>query len=242
MDLTAETRAELEAFVPMTDQAGGAAPGYHVVVGRPVDVICECANREEVDVIVLGSSGLSGPAQVVFGSTTDGVLVRSDISVLVVPPSWEPPRADLADLTGMGPITVGFEHTAPALAALRAGCRLAAVLKTTVAALHVVPPIRVLDRWRAQAEHAVEHRMEEAKRVAAGVLRGLPAGVEVRLLVKSGDVATTFAATIAQDRDGHALAVVGRRSPGSRSGPPAAIAARVMSECPAPVLVYLPSE
>jgi len=84
--------------------------------------------------------------------------------------------------------------------------------------------------------------MEVSRRELSGVLQTMPGGATVRLLVKSGDVATAFAETIAQGGGAHGLAVVGRRSPGSRGGPPGALAARIMARCPAPVLVYLPSE
>lgn len=242
IDLAAETRTELEQFMQSAYAAAGPPPRYHVLVGKPVDVVCDLANREEVDVIVTGTSGMSGPSHAIFGSTTEGVLVRSDISILVVPPSWTAPRGDTPDLSGTGPVTVGFERTAPALAAARAARRLAGVLKTTVDALHVVPPIRVLERWQPHAETAVAERMEASRRELSGVLKTMPDGAAVRLLVKSGDVATAFAETIAQGGGAHGLAVVGRRSPGSRSGPPGALAAKIMDRCPAPVLVYLPSD
>ena len=83
-----------------TYPASGSSTRYHVIVGRPVEVVCDLANREQVDMVVLGSRGMTGPAHAIFGSTTEGVLLRSDVSVLVVPASWKPPRPDTPNLTG----------------------------------------------------------------------------------------------------------------------------------------------
>ena len=94
LDLVAETREELERFMASTYPASDSSTRYHVIVGRPVEVVCDLANREQVDMVVLGSRGMTGPAHAIFGSTTEGVLLRSDVSVLVVPASWKPPRPD----------------------------------------------------------------------------------------------------------------------------------------------------
>lgn len=45
--------------------------------------IVEFARRDGVDLIVIGSHGLHGPA-VLLGSTTDGVLHRAPCDVLLV--------------------------------------------------------------------------------------------------------------------------------------------------------------
>jgi nucleotide-binding universal stress UspA family protein len=238
IDLAAETREELERFMPAASPTQGLTTRYHVIVGRPVEVVCDLANREQVDLIVLGSRGMTGPAHAIFGSTTEGVLLRSDVSVLVVPASWKPPRPDAPDLTGTGPITVGFEVTTPAMAAAGAACRLAKALSTTVEAVHVVPTIRVLERWRTHAEAAMKERIQAARHELSAALETIQTDVPVKLIVESGDMGERLAAAGA-GRNAGRLVVLGRRSPGSRSGPPGAIAARVMARSASPVLVYL---
>ena len=99
IDLNAETRAELGAFMLSAFPAGEWTPSHHVVDGAPVEAICHIAERESADLIVVGARGMSGLETAVFGSTTEGVLRKADTSVLVVPQSWTPPRPDLNDLS-----------------------------------------------------------------------------------------------------------------------------------------------
>jgi nucleotide-binding universal stress UspA family protein len=241
VDLAGETREELGRIIRTAYPGGDVEPRYHVIVGRAVDVICDLANRIQADLIVTGTRGMSGPAYAIFGSTTEGVLVRSDVSVLVVPASWTPPPGNATDLSGLGPIAVGIELTAPALAATGAACRLATRLETTVVAVHAVAPIRVLDRWKTQADAAVRDRVDALKGELSAVLQKMAGEVSVRLVVETGDIAERLTDAMAQTSS-QGLVVLGRRSPGSRSGPPGAMAARILARCPVPVLMYLASD
>jgi universal stress protein A len=54
-----------------------------VEFGRPTDLIVEVAEREEVDLIILGSHGKHGVA-LLLGSTADGVLHHAECDVLAV--------------------------------------------------------------------------------------------------------------------------------------------------------------
>jgi nucleotide-binding universal stress UspA family protein len=242
IDLAGETREELQRFIETAPPARDRAPDTHVVVGVPADVICHIADREQADLIVIGTHGMSGAAQLFFGSVAEAVLVRANVSVLAVPEAWMPPRPDRADLTGMGPIVAGIECTTPALAAAAAACRLAAVLGATVDAAHVVAPIQVPERWSAHAAEAARERIDTARRDLALLLPQLRSEVPVHLHVESGRIAERLAATATATRAHRPLLVLGRRPPGARRGPPGAIAARVLALAKIPVLVYLPEE
>ena len=74
VDLAAETRSELGAFMQSAFPAGDWAPQHHVVAGAAVDVIRETAERESADLIVVGARGMSGVERMFFGSTTEGIL------------------------------------------------------------------------------------------------------------------------------------------------------------------------
>jgi nucleotide-binding universal stress UspA family protein len=237
-DLIRETREELAAFTQATVSPGGGPVTHHVVVGPPVDVVCDRARREQVDVLVVGLHGMSGAAHALFGSTAEGVLVRSNISVLAVPGSWAPPDPTGTDLAGTGPLVAAIECSTPALLAAAAACRLARVLQTSVEAVHVVPAIGVLARWQAHADTAIDRRLDEARRELTPLLPQLHSEVPVRLQVESGDVVDRLVA--ATDRCGpHTVLVLGRRSPGARQGAPGAVARRVLAQARVPVLVYL---
>lgn len=59
---------------------------YHVEIlsGYPATEIKAYAEREAIDLIVMGSHGLTGLAHVIFGSTADRVVRKSPCSVLTV--------------------------------------------------------------------------------------------------------------------------------------------------------------
>lgn len=242
VDLAGETREELDHFTHSALPANNAAPPLHVIVGAAVDVVCNIADREQVDLVVMGTHGMTATARAMFGSVTEGVLLRSNVSVLAVPASWRPPHLDAGDLSGTGPIVAGLELTTPAIAATSAACRLAQALGTSVEAVHAVPPIRVLDRWRTHAEAAVADRIESARRELVALLPQLRSEVPVALHVEFGDIAERLAAVATSTPDRHPVLVIGRRPPGARRGPPGAIASRALALAQIPVLVYLPED
>ena len=237
VDLTAETRSELSAFMQSAFPAGDWSPQHHVVVGRAVDVIRETAQRESADVIVIGARGMSGVERFFFGSTTEGVLRRADTSVLVVPPSWRPPQPDGDDLTGTGPIVVGVEPSPPAVGAVRAAVALADTLGTSVEAIHVVPPLPVLGRWSDHAERAQAMEIESAKAALATAFHEMGERVAVR--VDTGRIAERLADAVSDTPDRHPLLILGRRTHQERGDAPGSVASRVLTLAQVPVLMYL---
>jgi nucleotide-binding universal stress UspA family protein len=239
VDLTTETRSELGAFMQSAFPAGDWIPQHHVIAGPAVEVIRDTAERETADLIVVGARGMSGVERMFFGSTTEGVLRRADTSVLVVPERWQPPRPDLADLTGTGPIVVGVEPSPPAVAAARTAATLAAILRTSVEAVHIVPPLPVPARWSHHAEHAQGILIEAAKADIAAVLHDVDGGT-IPLRIETGSVPERLAEIVADTGSRHPLLVLGRRTHAERGNAPGSIAFRVLALSQAPVLMYLP--
>lgn len=239
-DLAAETREELRAFTSAVLPGGAPPPVHHVVVGPPTDVICNIADRERADLIVLGAHGMSGAGQPAFGVVTEGVLRCADVSVLVVPAAWTPPRADTNDLTGLGPLVVGLELSEPALGAAAAAGRLATAIGTTVELLHVVPAPGVLPRWSADAEAAVKTRVDAARRDLSCAVATLASDAASRVRVEIGAVASTLARIASPRGDNQPLLVLGRRTRADRCGAPGTIAYRLLMLAEVPVLVHLP--
>src|ERR1041384_7888603 len=91
LNLSVQAREELQAFVVATALPSSVRVHPHVVGGEAIETICTIAGRELADVIVLGTHGMSGVERLVFGSTAEGVLRRSEIPVLLIPPTWGPP-------------------------------------------------------------------------------------------------------------------------------------------------------
>jgi nucleotide-binding universal stress UspA family protein len=56
----------------------------HLLSGYPATEIIEFARDKEIDLIVMGSHGLTGLAHVLFGSTADRVVRKAPCSVLTV--------------------------------------------------------------------------------------------------------------------------------------------------------------
>lgn len=69
-------------------EASGTVPESRVVrtalVGHPAEVIAREAEERGADLIVMGSHGMSGFSELLFGSVTMGVLARSHIPMLVL--------------------------------------------------------------------------------------------------------------------------------------------------------------
>jgi len=95
--LAASSRAELRRLIGDEWPAPECSPQLHVVAGREVDVILDVARRQGADLIIVGDRQMSRVERLVFGSTTERLLRRSDVSVLVAPAGWTPPDAEAGD-------------------------------------------------------------------------------------------------------------------------------------------------
>jgi nucleotide-binding universal stress UspA family protein len=185
--------------------------------------------------------GMSGPARALFGSTTEGVLQRSNTPVFVIPDSWVPPTPATRDLSGMGPVIAGIECSCTAMAGVAAAARLAEILKTSVSAIHVVPELNVLERWRPHAEAIIAQQTTKARTEIATALLGVKRDLDIPLRIETGSVAERLAAAVAMSGP-HAILVLGRHARGSRRGAPGATAYRVLGLARVPVLVQCVAE
>jgi nucleotide-binding universal stress UspA family protein len=210
-----------------------------VVAGNPSDVILDVSRQAEADVIVLGSQGMSGGERLLFGSTTEYVLRRADVSVLIVPPQWTPARVELPDLTGTGPLIVGIDFSPSSVLAASAAAWLAASLHAWIDIVHVVAASRVLERWQAHATASVHERVDAARRELSAIVQRLAGTVPLDTRVEVGDVPERLTAVARAHPALSPLIVLGRQAGGSRGSAPGAIAYRVLAHASVPVLVYL---
>jgi nucleotide-binding universal stress UspA family protein len=243
IELIREAREELGHFAAATTAAGRlSATRHHVVGGDATRTICDIAEREQADVIVLGMHGMSGAAHALFGSTTEGVLRHSDTPVFVVPDTWTPPIPSGGDLTGMGPVIAAVETSWTAMAGAAAAARLAQALHTTVHAVHVVPALTVLERWQPHADAIVQEHMTTARREIAAALTGVTPHQEIPLRIETGSVPERLAAATSAWPGQHPILVLGRHARGSRRGVPGSTAYRVLGLAKVPVLVSCAAE
>lgn len=237
VDLTAETRDELQRFITTAPPAAALEPCRDVVTGGAVQAILDLAQREGTDLIVLGAHGMSGAGRMMFGSVTEGVMLRANRSVLVVPENWANTGADNG-MSGVGPLVVGIDFSESSLLAASAAAALAERLHTTVEAVHVVPQLPVPERWRAHADKAIADRVTLARHDLARAVDAL-AAAPITARVEHGPVAERLAEAAAQVGDRHPLLILGRRSSKAREGAPGATAYRVATLSRVPVLMYL---
>jgi nucleotide-binding universal stress UspA family protein len=154
IDLAARTQRELLRFIADAWPAVLCAPETHVMAGAAVDVILDVAHRQRVDLIVVDSARMSTAERLLFGSTTDRLMRRADVSLLVAPADWTPPQPDAFDLSDLGPLVavVDASDQSP-VAATEAAAELASVLGTSVEVVRVVREEDVLG--------AVKNRLAE---------------------------------------------------------------------------------
>jgi hypothetical protein len=153
--------------------------------------------------------------------------------VCAVPDAWTPPQTDSTDLRGVGPVVAAIEPTDAALAAAAAAARLARLLGTHLEALHVVPSLRVLNRWQSHANAIVHDRERAARQELEPALRRLRAKPPFELRIESGNVARWVAEAVASGPGRRPLLVMGRRPDGA-----GATAYRILTLANVPVLQW----
>ncbi|MGE0593398.1 MAG: universal stress protein [Vicinamibacterales bacterium] len=236
IDLAAETRRELEAFAA-TLVPPPARAEYQVARGDAVTALLETAARLDADVLVVGRHGMSGPAHLVFGSVTEGLVRHAELPLLVVPPSWSPPEPSASDLRGTGPVVAATDFTPAATAGVEAACGWADLLDSDLEVLHVAPEPFVLARWQAHAQAAAVERLESVRRELETLASRLPRAHRVRAIVESGQVPAQLAASTAPAPGRHPVLVLGKRPRSARGTSPVAVTLRALAAVSVPVLV-----
>lgn len=92
--MTAEYKLEealqvLDAAKSQMEAQGATVAKSEYMTGDPVERICQYADDENVDQILLGSHGRSGLAKVLLGSVSEGVLERCGRPVFIYRPQIE---------------------------------------------------------------------------------------------------------------------------------------------------------
>jgi nucleotide-binding universal stress UspA family protein len=237
INLAAETEDELRSFAAGTRPVPRCPVRFDVIVGPPSTSVVNAAERECADVIVLSAHGMSGVRHALLGSTTEGVLRRSNVSVLVVPDDWTPAEADRLDLRGEGPVIVGVDFRIPSIEAATDGVILARRLGSELVLAHVVPEQRVLPRWRDHADAALRQRRTEAQQHLERLRDTISGDLPTQVMVTQGRVASSLAEEAS--RHAHGLLVVGRTVNPHGAAPPGRTAYRALIEAQLPVLMHV---
>ena len=207
--LEEEMRAELDAWVATTVSPISCCPSRSTVVssGRPCREILKLAERETVDLIVMGTHGRRGCARLFEGSATARLLRQTSIPTLVVPvdASAAPCGAD-GPLNLAGPVLTLADPDQMSSQALHFAWDLARALGASLFVAesgHATPP-RFSRRtgWdAAPSENILRQRLFERR------ISRLAKKVRIERLALPGEPLMAIVTAAAQQRPG--LIVVG---------------------------------
>ncbi|MCL2116654.1 MAG: universal stress protein [Methanobrevibacter sp.] len=83
--LKKETERNLEKVEKLKEEADSDVKiTFKVAEGSPADIILETIEKEDIDLVVMGSSGKSGFDRFIMGSVAEKVVRAAECSVLVV--------------------------------------------------------------------------------------------------------------------------------------------------------------
>lgn len=87
-ELDRQTQSELQALLDRSSLGRPlpSEPAVAVAVGKAGEKIVDHARECNADIIVMGMRGIGGAAKLFLGSTSEDVLKRADVPVLIVPP------------------------------------------------------------------------------------------------------------------------------------------------------------
>jgi nucleotide-binding universal stress UspA family protein len=239
IDLHAEARDELQGFASAVAGGDPTAPHIHVVDGDAAQVIVDIAQRERIDLTVIGTRGHTEAVWPALGTTAEQVIHHSLTPVLLIPPDWRAGDVLGSDLSSGGPIIVGMDMTCPSITAASDACRLAAALKTRVALIHAVPPPQVADRWRQLAADAAERKYAGSFADYARVAQAIQAAstVPTALSIARGPVVEVLLDACKAER--YALVVLARGTRPHDYGAPGSVVTRVLTMGHVPVLMHV---
>jgi nucleotide-binding universal stress UspA family protein len=210
-----DLREELKRFVAETPHLDlPVEPTLHVVTGHPAQEIVAFAEREQVDVIVMGTHGLTGFPKAFFGSTTARVLQRATTSLVAVPPMGNGSR----DLAGLGSILVLTDFGPAAAHAATAAAQLSAIVGARLVLVHVVPAISLPASWSSRAELAAERREAEAHRCICEAMAPLEKYGPVESDIVRGNIAERVEEMVQTHHAGLIVMGLERDARGSRPG------------------------
>lgn len=97
--------SQMQEFVAaQKDLFANISPKTKVVLGFAAETILELAHKENTDLIILGTQGVNGIEDKLFGTVTWNIIKRSDIPVMAIP--------DVANDINFSNIMIPFEGTA----------------------------------------------------------------------------------------------------------------------------------
>jgi nucleotide-binding universal stress UspA family protein len=235
-----EVLPELREFVRKVanDRGSSATPFEGVVLkGDPAREIVGLAQRERASLLVIATHGLSGYRKMFLGSTTEAVLRHTEVPVLVAPPPEQTPahRTSLRQ----DPVLAPVDFKGGSVKAVRAAAGVARMFGAPLLLVHVVAPLRGLDRLRAQLDTYNRAQIDRAEQQLEQLMSEAGAAAPVERMVIAGSPPEQIS-EIAIARGVQLIVMRLRGEDGLLGSRPGSIAYHVLRLTPAMVLA-LPS-
>ena len=173
------TRKDLEAFVH--DEEGTTPIDVKIVEGPAVGAIVSEATALPVDLIVLGTHGLSGFQHLMLGSVTERVLRKAPCAVLTVPPKT-PDAGPVAFRQILCPV----DFSPASLKALESAASLARESGARLTTMYVVEPLPLSEPLLLGGGGVANYEQEAVVASKARLHDIAPRGVELREVVTVG--------------------------------------------------------
>ncbi len=204
--LGAATEAELKRFVTATltaTTAKAVAPTFGTALGKPQREILRAVETGGHDLIVVGTKGLNGARRLVLGSTTSGLLAKSPVPVLAVPPAEAAngrPGAVPAAWPGRA-IVAAIELGAHAASDVARAAGVARWFGARLVLVHVVPLPTPPAWFSADLEAHLRHDGDRAERALHTLADATP-GVKSTVCVRIGHPPDEIAAVAREHKAG----------------------------------------
>ncbi len=132
-------RAKLEKIISNIHEEidPGLSVHYTLKEGQLIPLIIETENDKYIDLIVMGTKGVTNLAESYFGSNTLQVVQRASCPVLCIPGG--------APFNGIGKIVYAFDYQEEDIHALNEVINLGVSLNANVEVLHIENPDKTLD-------------------------------------------------------------------------------------------------
>lgn len=233
--LEAKTRAELTRFAARALGDAASAATLTTTLGHPAPEIAEATRRLGADLVVMGSRGRTGPGRWLFGSTTERVLRKAEVPLLVVPKTKRRSKASSAAAMRSWPgkrVLVPIDLNDYVLADVRVAVDQARSFGATPVLMYALPRLQFPSWLRMDSGNYDRERLAAA-RSELEKLGGGAGGADCRVVL--GDPAEEIVAATANL--GIRLIVVTIKHAAVPFGPrQGAITYRVLSSEAAPIL------
>lgn len=157
-----------------------------VTSGKPAPQILRTALEHHSDAIVMSSHGTTGPAKLLFGSTTDRVLRETSTPVLVIPAA-DPGPENLEEVKEtVRTILMPVDLTSATSLQVRIARGLAEALGSSLVVVHVFEPERLRPMHQSVVEPLRLAQRQEIERGLTELMATLPTIVRPELVVADG--------------------------------------------------------